>query len=492
MSIQVMRTAPADVNPPIEFLDNLMSKDNVREGLTKHFFEGNRDLFDKYWQTLKEQELLEFFRSKFGRTIEKKDRPFTFVVYGASGYTGKLILEYIYTHVTGLGETVTFALAGRTLSKLQKRMDEIAVKFPDATYRPEIFRADISNPMDIRTIVLKSKCVLNVAGPFMTTNAHLLVEACIDFDCDYVDVNGEVPFTHKLIGLHDYARMRDVIICPNAAGAGGLPDLATFYAAEELRKVSDADVAKVHTFMHSNGGVPSGGTLATRAAMTAAIGKVAKIMGDPFALGGVVGDGKRYEDSDKVLNKIEHYDDFDGWSAPFTYAFYDTRLVRRTNWLLADMGEDPYGRKFNYSEHLLFPTEESAKEVASSNTSSKKEEEKLKSEGRLYELGDGLDDETRMKLFTDYYLHVTAEDGKTIRCKVSGGDGYDETARLSVEMTLLLATARDALPFSGGILTPAVAGGQKFVEAVRRTGVTFEVLPDDFKVDFSKVNERLA
>ena len=97
-----------------------------------------------------------------------------------------------------------------------------------------------------------------------------------------------------------------------------------------------------------------------------------------------------------------------------------------------------------------------------------------------------------MKLFTDYYLHVTAEDGKTIRCKVSGGDGYDETARLSVEMTLLLATARDALPFSGGILTPAVAGGQKFVEAVRRTGVTFEVLPNDFKVDFSKVNERLA
>ena len=98
--------------------------------------------------------------------------------------------------------------------------------------------------------------------------------------------------------------------------------------------------------------------------------------------------------------------------------------------------------------------------MASSNTSSKKEEEKLKSEGRLYELGDGLDDETRTKLFTDYYLHVTAEDGKTIRCKVSGGDGYDETARLSVEMTLLLATARDALPFSGGIPShpPSPAG----------------------------------
>ena len=77
-----------------------------------------------------------------------------------------------------------------------------------------------------------------------------------------------------------------------------------------------------------------GGTLATRAAMTAAMGvssyyfvfsclfqfpdvsdfcsqTVAKIMGNPFALGGIVGDGKRLEDSDKMLNKIEHYPEFD-------------------------------------------------------------------------------------------------------------------------------------------------------------------------------------
>ena len=154
-----------------------------------------------------------------------------------------------------------------------------------------------------------------------------------------------------------------------------------------------------------------------RAAMTAAMGKVAKIMGDPFALGGVVGDGKRFEDSDRLLNKIEHYEDFDGWSAPFTYAFYDTRLIRRSNWLLSDLGEDPYGRKFNYTEHLIVPTEAAAKALASSNTSSKKEEEKLKSEGRLYGLGQGLDDATREKLFTDYYLNATSEDGKSIRAR---------------------------------------------------------------------------
>ena len=67
--------------------------------------------------------------------------------------------------------------------------------------------------------------------------------------------------------------------------------------------------------------------------------------------------------------------------------FYDTRLIRRSNWLLADLGEDPYGRHLNYSEHLLFPSEEVAKEVTSANTSSKKEEEKLKKEGKLFGVG---------------------------------------------------------------------------------------------------------
>jgi short subunit dehydrogenase-like uncharacterized protein len=492
MSLKVAHPTTEPAQRPHDFVETLLSKENVEKGMTDHFFEGKPQLFDKYWDALKEHELREFFHTTFGKTVERDERPHAFIVYGASGYTGKLILEYIYEHVKGLGDTITFALAGRTPSKLQARLAEIQAKYPDITYVPEIVKADIADANAIRDLVLRAKVVLNVAGPFMNTNAHLLVQACIDYDCDYVDVNGEVPFTHKLISLHDYAKRQRVIVVPNAAGAGGLPDVAAFYAASELRKKSDAEISKMHTFMHSNGGVPSGGTLATRAAMTKAMSKVAKIMADPFALGGVIGDGKRAEDSDKVLNKIEHHDDFDGWSGPFTYAFYDTRLIRRSNWLLMDMGEDPYGMKFNYSEHLLFPDEASAKAAASANTSSKKEEEKLKSEGKLYELGQGLDDETRGKLFADYYVNAVAEDGTRLRARVSAGDGYDETARLSVETTLLLATRRDDLPFVGGVLTPSVAGGQALVDAVSKTGMKFEVLSEDFEVDFAKVTERVA
>ena len=135
----------------------------------------------------------------------------------------------------------------------------------------------------------------------------------------------------------------------------------------------------------------------------------------------------------------------------------------------------------NFSEHLLFPTEQAAKSMASSNTSSKKEEEKLKAEGKLFKLGQGLDEETRSKLFTEYHLHANAGDGTTIRTKVTAGDGYDETARLSVEMVLLLTTKRDSLPFEGGVLTPSVAGGRPFLDAIRSSGIAFEVLDDDLQ-----------
>jgi hypothetical protein len=315
MTLKVAHPTSESVQRPLDFVETLLCKENVEKGLTEHFFEGKKQLFDKYWDSLKEHELRAFFQERFGKTTAREDRKHAFVVYGASGYTGKLILEYIYEHVKGLGTEITFVLAGRTPAKLHARIDEIKKKFPDVAYAPDVLRADIADARDIRALALCARCVLNVAGPFMNTNAHLLVQACLEYDCDYVDVNGEVPFTHKLVGLHDYAKKRRVIVCPNAAGAGGLPDVAAFYAAGALRAKTDADIARMHTFMHGNGGVPSGGTLATRAAMTKAMSKVAKIMADPFALGGAVGDGKRAEDSDKCLNKIEHWDDFDGGPA---------------------------------------------------------------------------------------------------------------------------------------------------------------------------------
>ena len=176
MALSMTRTDPQGVVVPHQFLDGLLTKENVKNALSKHFFEGNDGLFDKYWMTLKEHELREFFKVHFGKTVVKSERPYTFVVYGASGYTGSLVLEYIYEHVKGLGTDVTFALAGRTVSKLQKRVDEVLAKFPNVAYKPYIFQADISNTIHIRDIVQKCQCVLNaVSYTHLTLPTILLV-----------------------------------------------------------------------------------------------------------------------------------------------------------------------------------------------------------------------------------------------------------------------------------------------------------------------------
>ena len=141
----------------------------------------------------------------------------------------------------------------------------------------------------------------------------------------------------------------------------------------------------------------------------------------------------------------------------------------------------------NYLEHLLLPNEESARALQQSNTSSKKEEEKLKSEGKLFEKDQGLDLEAREKEWAEYWFDATTESGERIRTRVSGKDGYDETAHLSVELALLTSERRDELPFSGGVLTPGIAGGQPFIDALNETGLKFEVVADNELPDLSRL-----
>ena len=301
-------------------------------------------------------------------------------------------------------------------------------------------------------------------------------------------MNGEVPFTKKLLKYHDWAKANRVLVVPNSAGAGGIPDVGCYYTVRELRnKLSqEVSVSKMHMYLYgSAAGAPSGGTLATRAAMNAAMKDVAGLMANPFAIGGSIDGGRRPEDADRNLSQVEYDEEYDAWKAPFTYAFYETRLVRRSNWLMRDLGMSPYGRQLNYLEHLIMPSEESAQALQKSNTSSKAEEEKLRKEGRLFKLGQGLDEQARESIWSEYWFDACTATGERIRTRLTGKDGYDETAHMSIELAILCSEYREKLPFKGGVLTPGVAGGDAYIEALHATGLRFEVMADDAKVDFS-------
>merc|ERR1740117_96923 len=121
----------------------------------------------------------------------------------------------------------------------------------------------------------------------------------------------------------------------------------------------------------------SGGTLKTRATMSGAGDEVRAMMGDPFSLGGFIpkldrhgmkdvniefGTGKctpkvRPEDLDLNFAKISEDKKHGIWRGPHTYSYFDTRIVRRSNALFADLANEPYGRQLRFMEYALLPPE---------------------------------------------------------------------------------------------------------------------------------------
>lgn len=109
-------------------------------------------------------------------------REFRLVIYGASGYTGKLTLAHAVRRLA-LSKT-PFAIAGRSFSKLESAKAEVLGDQPSLD--PPVLQVSLDNAAEMYDMCLRSDVVLNVAGPFMHTNADLLVEACIMAGTHYV------------------------------------------------------------------------------------------------------------------------------------------------------------------------------------------------------------------------------------------------------------------------------------------------------------------
>ena len=129
------------------------------------------------------------------KVLPRADRKHHIIFYGVSGYTGNLIMEYLKRQVR---ETdVRIAFAGRTGSKVEALRDKVlgGTRWQDCP----IIEASLDNPFDVEKLVHECSVIVNVAGPFMHTGGEALVEACIEYDTDYTDVNGEIPYGARLL-----------------------------------------------------------------------------------------------------------------------------------------------------------------------------------------------------------------------------------------------------------------------------------------------------
>ena len=385
------------------------------------------------------------------------------IIYGATGFTGKLCVKYFQS----LNTTVTWAMAGRNLIKLQKVTEDYQAKV-------EILLADSDDESALDNLTSRARVILSTTGPFHRYGSKL-VASCIKNNAHYVDITGENFWVKGLIDKHHAeASAKGIRIIPSC-GFDSIPsDLGAFFSARAVGK----PIKRIESF-HSYEGGASGGTLETMFSM----GELD--LGDDLTNPFLLNPEDSYSDEQMQLSSdrvgIAKKSEINAWSGPFIMATANTRVVRRTEALLA-LRQESYGSDFTYQEHAFHKSWWSAaKSLVLTGLSVLVLLSPLKRLVKpfLPKPGEGPSESVQENGWFDCKFIVEADDGTKSVFNMNGkGDpGYKVTSKLVSECALCLIEDQDTLPGGseyGGILTSASGLGESLIARLKRVGINFE------------------
>ena len=392
--------------------------------------------------------------------IQMASSKFDIVVYGATGFTGQLVAEYLAAHYKG-DANLKWAMAGRSKDKLASVRDAIG-----APADTPLIVADASDPASLKAMVAQTKSVITTVGPYMLYGNDLLT-ACVEAGVDYFDLCGEPTWMRQKIEQHEEAAKKSGARIVFSCGYDSLPfELGVFCAQEEAKKVFGAAAPRVKGRVREMKGTFSGGTAASMRAIFEAAARdmsLVALLKNPFSL--VPGfDGPKQPPG----NRPVYDEDLQTWTAPFVMANINTRNVHRSNMLLGH----PYGKDFVYDEMVITgPGEQGeamAKKVMAANN-------KL-SGNDVPKPGEGPSKEERESGHYDLLFVAIAPDGRQARAVVKGDrdPGYGSTSKMIAECAICLL--RDAADVAPGIWTPGAAMGHKLIRRLEENaGIKFSV-----------------
>jgi short subunit dehydrogenase-like uncharacterized protein len=390
----------------------------------------------------------------------KPSSKFDIVVYGATGFTGQLVAEYLAAHYTGKSDP-KWAMAGRSLDKLASVRDAIGAPADTA-----LIQADASDPASLKAMVDQTSSVLTTVGPYQLYGSEL-VAACAASGTDYLDLCGEPVWMRQMIDAHQATAQSSGARIVFSCGFDSLPfELGVFFCQETAKKVLGAPVSRIKGRVRAMKGTFSGGTAASIKATFAAAAKdlsLVALLKNPFVLTPGF-EGPKQPPGNKPL-----FDEELGmWTAPFVMATINTRNVHRSNLLMGF----PYGKDFVYDEMVLTGAgekgEANAKLVVAANA-------EMGGPGGP-KPGEGPSREQRESGLYDLLFVGLGEGGRQIRVAVRGDrdPGYGSTSKMIAECAICLL--RDTPQVPGGIWTPGAAMGNKLVKRlVDHAGLRFEV-----------------
>ncbi len=390
----------------------------------------------------------------------KSAKKFDIVVYGATGFTGQLVAEYLAARYKN-DEELRWAMAGRSLEKLKSVRDAIG-----AAADTPLIVADASDPASLKAMVDQTKSVLTTVGPYQLYGNDLLA-ACVVSGTDYVDLCGEPIWMRQMIDKHEAAAKASGARIVFSCGFNSVPfELGAFFVQEEAKRVFGAPASRVKGRVRDMRGTLSGGTAASGRATFEAVAKdlsLVAILNDPFALTPAFSGPKQPKG-----NKPVYEEDLQSWTAPFMMALINTRNVHRSNLLMGF----PYGKDFVYDEMVLTGAgekgEANARKVMAANN------EKTGPNAR--KPGEGPSKEEQENGLYDLLYIAVAPDGRQVRASVKGDrdPGYGSTSKMISECAICLL--RDTPDVPAGFWTPGAAMQHKLIKRlVDHAGLTFAV-----------------
>ena len=383
-------------------------------------------------------------------------KKYDFIVFGATGFTGKLVVEYLVERYLGNPE-IKWALAGRNLEKLKSVAKSKNV--PDDIC---LFTADSNDKTSVENLVSKTRCILTVVGPYQLYGNNI-IESCAKSGTDYVDLCGEPGWMHEKINeLSDISKesgSRIVFSC----GFDSIPfDLGVLFLQNEIIKRFNKPAPNVRGRVRAMNGEFSGGTAASLGATMSALKEKPElfaVLANPFALSnGFIGPKQPAD------NKPIYDEKLDSWVAPFFMAPINTKNIHRSNALMDHI----YGEDFCYNEMWIQGTGDEGKAAADFISKSNP----LSNAPRP---GEGPSRESREN--GNYDLLFCGDiDDKSIHVSVTGDmdPGYGSTSKMITESAVCLVKECDDL--KGGIYTSASSMGTKLIKRLEdNAGLTFKL-----------------
>jgi short subunit dehydrogenase-like uncharacterized protein len=412
-------------------------------------------------------------------TVTATPREFDIVLYGATGFVGKLTAEYL----AQAGKDVRVALAGRSTERLLAVRDSLG----ESAQSWPVLAVDASSPSTLNDMAARTQVVVTTVGPYARYGLPL-VAACAAAGTDYADLTGEANFIRESIDLYHKQAADTGARIVHSCGFDSIPsDLSVYALYRAARDDGAGELADTDFVVRSFSGGVSGGTVASLiGVLDAASGDpdLRRDLADPYTLStdrGAEPELGRQPDmpwgrGSQIAPELAGI-----WTGGFMMAPINTRVVRRSNALL----DWAYGRQFRYSEHMSLgssPVAPLASAVMSRVGNATNE-----LGGRYFRLlprrlvdwvapkpGSGPSAAARERGYyrIETYASTTSGARYVARMEQQGDPGYKATSVLLGECGFALAADREKLSDLRGVLTPAAAMGDALLARFPAAGVS--------------------